>query len=194
MQVRVEHTIDLPANQFFDQLHFNEDFNSRLYDELGFKERVLLEQVDRGDTIFRRVKQTPVRDIPGPFQKALRGASLGYEEQTLYHKVKRRADIVIISNLGQDGRPVRVDEGTGSLPLSWHSDNSYVEVPPAGSLLHAHVVPVNGGGVTSFSNQYVAYERLPPHLKQRIEGLHLRHDNKRNSAGRLRPTVEPPRS
>ena len=102
MQVRVEHIIDLPANQFFDQLHFNEDFNSRLYDELGFKERVLLEQVERGDTIFRRVKQTPVRDIPGPFQKALRGASLGYEEQTLYHKVKRRADIVIISNIKPD--------------------------------------------------------------------------------------------
>lgn len=102
MQVRVEHTIDLPADQFFDHIYFNEDFNSRLYDELGFKERVVLEQVDEGDKIFRRVRHVPLRDIPGPFQKALRGASLAYEEESRYHKEQQRADIVVITSIKPD--------------------------------------------------------------------------------------------
>jgi hypothetical protein len=102
MQILIEHTIDLPANQFFDQIYFNEDFNSCLYRELGFKERVVVEQVEDGDTIFRRIKLTPSRDIPEPFQRALRGASLGYEEQTIYHKAQQRAEIVVISNIKPD--------------------------------------------------------------------------------------------
>ena len=68
----------------------------------------------------------------------------------------------------------------------------YVKTPPRGSLLHARAVPVRGGGLTSSNYQYLAYERLPEPLKKRIEGLHICHDNTRNTAGRLRPTVELP--
>ena len=102
MQVRLEHTIDLSADQFFDRIYFNEELNSRLYEELGFKERVVLEQVDQRETIFRRVRQVPLRDIPGPFKKALRGASLAYEEETLYHKGQQCVDIVVISTIKPD--------------------------------------------------------------------------------------------
>lgn len=102
MQARVEHIIDLPADLFFDEIYFNEDFNRHLYKELDFKERTVLEQVDRGDTIFRRVRQVPLRDIPGPFQKALRGASLAFEEESLYHKGQQRAEIVVISSIKPD--------------------------------------------------------------------------------------------
>lgn len=102
MHILLEHTIDLPANRFFDQIYFNEDFNSCLYKELGFKERVVVEQVDHGDTIVRRIKLTPLRDIPELFQPALHGASLGYEEQTIYHKMQQRAETVVISNIKPD--------------------------------------------------------------------------------------------
>lgn len=102
MQILIEHTIDLPANQFFDHIYFNEDFNRCLYEELGFKERVVVEQVEHSDTIFRRIKLTPSRDIPVAFQRALRGASLGYEEQTTYRKAQQRAEIVVISNIKPD--------------------------------------------------------------------------------------------
>lgn len=102
MQIRLEHTIDLTADQFFDRIYFNEEFNRRLHEELGFRERVVLEQVDQGDTIFRRVRQVPLHDIPDPFKKALRGASLAYEEETLYHKAQQRADIVVISSIKPD--------------------------------------------------------------------------------------------
>jgi hypothetical protein len=102
MQIRVEHTIDLPADQFFEHIYFNEDFNNHLFQELAFKERAVLEQVDQGDTIFRRVRLVPVRDIPRPFKKALRGASLAFEEQTRFHKLQQRADIVVIPAIKPD--------------------------------------------------------------------------------------------
>ena len=110
------------------------------------------------------------------------------------HRVAKQAGISIVSNLDKDGEPVKTTEAVGSLGLKWHTDNSYVEVPPAGSLLHAHVVPVDGGGHTAFNNQYLAYETLSDDLKDRIEGKHIRHDNLRNTAGRFRPTVEPPKT
>ncbi|MCB1745147.1 MAG: TauD/TfdA family dioxygenase, partial [Gammaproteobacteria bacterium] len=109
-------------------------------------------------------------------------------------RLSAREQISIISNLDEHGRPTKVTDATSSLSLKWHSDNSYVEIPPNGSLLHSHVVPVNGGGLTSFNNQYLAYEQLPDALKARIEGKHIRHDNTRNTSGRFRPTVKPPES
>ena len=110
------------------------------------------------------------------------------------HRVATLPGISIVSNLDKDGKPVKFTEAVGSLELDWHSDNSYVDVPPAGSLLFSHTVPVNGGGETSFNNQYLAYETLPDDLKRQIEGKHIRHDNLRNTAGRFRPTVEAPKS
>lgn len=109
-------------------------------------------------------------------------------------RLSAHESISVISNLDQSGQPIKVNEATGSLSLKWHTDNSYVETPPRGSLLHARVVPVDGGGLTSFSNQYQAYENLPEALRARIEGLHICHDNTRNTSGRLRPTVAAPTS
>jgi taurine dioxygenase len=100
--------------------------------------------------------------------------------------------LTLISNLDEEGRPVR-DNGTlGSYEVVWHSDNSYVEVPPAGSMLYSVIIPVNGGGDTWFNNQYLAYEELPEELKRAIAGKSQIHDASRNSAGVLRPTVKLP--
>ncbi|MBL6599330.1 MAG: TauD/TfdA family dioxygenase [Alphaproteobacteria bacterium] len=109
-------------------------------------------------------------------------------------RVATRPGISIISNVDSQGKAGVAAEADRSLSLKWHSDNSYVEVPPTGSLLHAHVVPVNGGGETSFSNQYLAYENLPDDLKAEIEGKHCVHDDHRNTSAKLRPTKQPPKS
>ena len=100
--------------------------------------------------------------------------------------------LTLISNLDEEGRPVQ-DNGTlGSYEVVWHSDNSYVPVPPAGSMLYSVIIPFNGGGDTWFNNQYLAYDGLPDDLKHAIAGRSQIHDASRNSAGVLRPTVKLP--
>jgi taurine dioxygenase len=108
------------------------------------------------------------------------------------YMVSKHSSITIISNLDAQGQPVMDNGGLGSYEVVWHTDNSYVKVPPAGSMLYALEVPVNGGGDTSFNNQYLAYEELPQDLKQAIEGKYQLHDTSRNSAGVLRPGVKLP--
>jgi len=108
------------------------------------------------------------------------------------YMVSKHPSITIISNLGPDGKPVMDNGGLGSYEVVWHTDNSYVKVPPAGSMLYSLEVPVDGGGDTSFNNQYLAYEELPEKLKRAIEGKYQVHDSSRNSAGVLRPGVKLP--
>jgi len=109
------------------------------------------------------------------------------------HMISRHPSVSIISNLDQDGKPVLDNGGLGSYEVVWHTDNSYVEVPPAGSMLYALEIPPAGcGGDTSFNNQYLAYEELPDDLKKAIEGKSQVHDSSRNSAGILRPGVKLP--
>ncbi|MCA8929289.1 MAG: TauD/TfdA family dioxygenase [Alphaproteobacteria bacterium] len=109
-------------------------------------------------------------------------------------RVSALPGISIISNLDETGKPVFKGSGSGSQELLWHTDNSYVDNPPAGSILHALRVPVNGGGHTSFANQYLAYEHLPEATKARIAGLHTRQDASRNTSGGARPTKTLPQT
>lgn len=109
-------------------------------------------------------------------------------------RVAKKPAITIISNVDSLGKAGVASEADRSLSLKWHSDNSYVEVPPTGSLLHAHIVPgKDGGGATSFNNQYLAYENLSDDLKAAIEGKHCVHDDHRNTSAKLRPTKKPPK-
>jgi taurine dioxygenase len=109
------------------------------------------------------------------------------------HMISRHASVSIISNLDDNGNPVLDNGGLGSYEVVWHTDNSYVEVPPAGSMLYAlEIPPAGGGGDTSFNNQYLAYEDLSDDLKKEIEGKSQVHDSSRNSAGILRPGVKLP--
>src|SRR6059036_1593908 len=52
----------------------------------------------------------------------------------------------------------------------WHSDTTYLEIPPMGSMLLAREVPPFGGD-TEFANQYLAYEALSDGLKATLDGL-----------------------
>lgn len=108
-------------------------------------------------------------------------------------RVPLHPHLSLISNLDEEGRSVKDNGGLGSYEVVWHSDNSYVEVPPAGSMLYSVVIPKSGGGGdTCFNNQYKAYEDLPADLKAAIKGRTQIHDASRNSAGVLRPTVKMP--
>ncbi len=79
----------------------------------------------------------------------------------------------------------------------WHTDTSCDEVPPLGSILYMHEVPVNGGGDTMFANMYLAYETLSDALKGYLEGLTAIHDGERVYRGKGRkhePGVTYPRA
>ncbi len=52
----------------------------------------------------------------------------------------------------------------------WHSDTSYLEVPPMGTMLIAREVPPVGGD-TMFANTYLAYETLSDGMKRMLDGL-----------------------
>ncbi len=52
----------------------------------------------------------------------------------------------------------------------WHSDTSYLDEPPMGSMLLAREIPPYGGD-TLFANQYLAYESLSEGMKRMLDGL-----------------------
>ena len=52
----------------------------------------------------------------------------------------------------------------------WHSDTTYLEIPPMGSMLLAREVPPYGGD-TMFANQYLAYEALSDGMKRLLDDL-----------------------
>lgn len=56
----------------------------------------------------------------------------------------------------------------------WHSDSSFQEKPPLGSILLARQIPEVGGD-TMFSNQYLAYETLSKTMQGVIDPLRAIH-------------------
>ena len=70
---------------------------------------------------------------------------------------------------------------------------SYIAVPPTFSLLHARVVPDEGGD-TGFCSQTMAARELPPALRKRVLGREIKHDSTYGSSGVLRPGMTAPDS
>ena len=91
-------------------------------------------------------------------------------------------EITVMSNIKVNGKPIG---NLGHYEAEWHTDMSYNEKTPIGSLLYALEVPPAGGD-TGFSNMYTAFETLPAELKRAIAGRQCRHDSSRNSVGDLR--------
>ena len=52
----------------------------------------------------------------------------------------------------------------------WHSDTTYLDLPPMGSMLLSREVPPYGGD-TMFANQYAAYNALSYTMKKLLDGL-----------------------
>lgn len=108
--------------------------------------------------------------------------------------VEGMPEIYIVSNVIVNGRPIG---SLGAGEAVWHTDMSYLELPPKASLLYAVEVPPSGGN-TSFCNMYSVYEALPRDLKAQVDGLRIKHDGTYNSGGYVRegvtPTDDPRRS
>ena len=76
---------------------------------------------------------------------------------------------------GIDGFPhiikvAKLEHETVNFGGIWHSDTTYLEVPPMGTMLVARDVPPKGGD-TLFANQYLAYETLSDGMKRLLGAL-----------------------
>jgi len=99
--------------------------------------------------------------------------------------VEGMPEIYIVSNVKVNG------EAIGSLGAGeavWHTDMSYLDVPPMASALYSLEVPPSGGN-TSFCSMYAVYDALPAEMKRRIASLKIKHDGTYNSGGFLRQGV-----
>lgn len=62
------------------------------------------------------------------------------------------------------------DEKTSIFAEIFHSDWSFLEIPPAGTVLYGITIPPVGGN-TLFADQVAAYEALPDALRERADQL-----------------------
>ena len=67
----------------------------------------------------------------------------------------------------------------------WHSDTTYLECPPMGSILIAREVPAAGGD-TLFANMSMAYEALSTGLRRLLDGLRAVYSSAKADSTRTR--------
>src|SRR6266702_8023239 len=100
---------------------------------------------------------------------ALIARQYGVENYSTGRRAEVPPEISVISNIIEDGKAIG---GLGDGEAFWHTDSSFVDVPPAASLLRSlECPPPSAGGATSFLNCYSAYETLPEAMKKRIDGM-----------------------
>jgi taurine dioxygenase len=69
-----------------------------------------------------------------------------------------------------------IDSRKGTRANHWHTDVTFVDRPPAFTLLHAVVIPLVGGD-TIWANTVTAYESLPAELGDLADRLRIVHTN-----------------
>ncbi|WP_241608512.1 taurine dioxygenase [Rosenbergiella epipactidis] len=83
----------------------------------------------------------------------------------IYPKVEQQPEILILDTALNDLRDNAL----------WHTDVTFIETPPLGSILNAIQVPEYGGD-TLWASSSAAYDALSPPIQQLIDGLDAEHD------------------
>lgn len=109
----------------------------------------------------------------------LEGAPIGFKGRSY---MTDRPEVTVISNIKIGGEAIG---GLGDGEAEWHSDMTYIDLPPDASALYSLEVPPSGGD-TWFMDMYQAFETLPEAMQRKLEGLTCKHDATRSSDGRLR--------
>jgi taurine dioxygenase len=71
---------------------------------------------------------------------------------------------------------IALDTSNIQNPVEWHSDATFEECPPLGSILHALEVPPLGGD-TVWASMYAAYDALSGPMKSLLDPLYAIHDS-----------------
>jgi alpha-ketoglutarate-dependent 2,4-dichlorophenoxyacetate dioxygenase len=85
---------------------------------------------------------------------------------------------VILSTIGPDGNVVPPDHRIALRNKAnqlWHTDSSFKRVPALTSILSARIIPARGGE-TEFVSTRLAFERLDPALREKLENSFAWHD------------------
>lgn len=106
----------------------------------------------------------------------VRGLRLSHEEQARFCRLfgpvcETPYDNFVVSNVEANGH-------LGTRELLWHNDVPYLPSPYLAGCLHALQVDPEAVG-TRFASGYLALERLPEALRQRVEGLRALHVRER---------------
>ena len=85
---------------------------------------------------------------------------------------------VILTTIGPDGKVVPPDHRVALRNKAnqlWHTDSTFKRVPALASVLAARVIPARGGE-TEFVSTRLAFERLDPAARQKLENSFAWHD------------------
>ncbi len=100
---------------------------------------------------------------------------------------------VILSTIGPDGKVVPPDHRLSLRNKAnqlWHTDLSFKRVPALTSILSARIIPANGGE-TEYVSTRLAFERLGPDLRDRLQNSFAWHDYA-HSRGQIAPDLASP--
>ena len=113
---------------------------------------------------------------PPPIQEHGRQSPEGYPE------------VYVVSNVvDEKGAPIGA---LGAGEAVWHTDMSYLALPPDASMLYALEIPPSGGDTWILGMQ-AAWTTLPAALKAKVGDRRIKHDGTYNSGGYLRKGVTP---
>src|SRR5882757_3253934 len=87
-------------------------------------------------------------------------------------------NLVILSTIDEHGNVVPADHRLALRNKAnqlWHTDSTFKRVPALASVLSARIIPARGGE-TEYVSTRIAWERLDPALRQRLENSFAWHD------------------
>lgn len=116
-------------------------------------------------------------------------------EDPFFNPLPGRKYIAAVKREAQDTNPIFAEH--------WHSDWSFMEQPPSGTILYSLDIPPTGGD-THFSNQHLSFEQMPDDMRARFADLQAIHspvlgysiskgvygDTSKNGAMDIRPSHE----
>ncbi len=129
---------------------------------------------DLGDDTIARVRQA-LLDHKVVF---LRDQGLDYARQVAFAERLGPLTLGHPTLASPPGQPFleEIDSRKGTRANHWHTDVTFVDRPPAFTLLHAVVIPPVGGD-TIWANTVTAYESLPAELRDLADRLRIVHTN-----------------
>src|SRR6266571_180728 len=102
-------------------------------------------------------------------------------------------NLVILSTIDENGKVVPADHRLAMRNKAnqlWHTDSSFKRVPALTSVLSARVIPARGGE-TEYVSTRLAFERLDPALRTKLENSFVWHDYA-HSRAQIAPNLASP--